>query len=328
MAAVEKANAARTRRSNTQHDEADELPPAYQDSIAQTPIPVERPSNYGRLIPGVPNIQFAAYAPVDARLSTDLGTRTIVDATLCKSTQAFAKLLAEQIAIPPIPEIRIRGTHRGWSGDEVDFDIRLNMMRYFLPKDGSTNPSYTKLISAGRKKSRLVDAPLDTDGVEQWAKEFCKSSSQDKIFVITRKVTNWDQEYILGRLHGLLQSCAYKGTPEITFPLYHHTILVKPSSSFSSSLRSAFIGSERYELEVCWPYASHLPGEDSDDESRSSRRCLVRSEMGWFKDWRGTLRAAVLGRRRGWVGEGDWIENAMRVPVVEGGIMPWGEHRR
>jgi len=327
MAAVEKANAARTRNSQRSNDEAEDLPPAY--SIAQREAaPIERPSNYGRMIPGVPNLDFAAYAPVDAKLSTDLGTRTIVDATLCRSPQAFSKLLAEQIAIPPIPEIRIRGTHRGWSGDEVDFDIRLNLMRYFLPRDGSTNSSYTKLVSAGRKKSRLVDSPVDGVRVEQWAKEFCKDSSQDKIFVITRKLTNWDQEYLIGRLHGLLQSCGYKGTPEITFPVYHHSIIVKPSSSFSSALRSAFIGSERYELEVCWPYASHVPGEDSDSEQRPTRRCLVRSEMGWFKDWRSTLRAAVLQRKRGWVGENDWIENAMREPVAEGTPMPWGEHRR
>lgn len=181
---AEKANAARTRNPHRAPDEAEDLPPAY--SIAQSSTtPIERPSNYGRLIPGVPSIQFAAYAPIDAKLSTDLGTKTIVDSTLCKSSQAFSKLLAEQIAIPPIPEIRIRGIHRGWSGDELDFDIRLNLMRYFLSRDGSVNSSYAKLISAGRKKSRLVDSPVDDVGVEQWAKEFCGDSSQDKMYVFT-----------------------------------------------------------------------------------------------------------------------------------------------
>jgi len=68
-----------------------------------------------------------------------------------------------------------------------------------------------------------------------------------------------------------------------------------------------------------------MPGEDSDGEqSCVTRKCLVRSENGWFKDWKPVLRAAVLRKRKGWVGMEDWIEVAMRPPVAEQAPTAWG----
>jgi hypothetical protein len=145
-------------------------------------------------------------------------------------------------------------------------------------------------------------------------------------FVITRKLTNWDSEYLIGRIHGLLQSLNYKGRTSITFPLYHTRTVIKSSQTFGSTLRSAFVRNETYEVEVYWPYANQMPGEDSDGEqSRVTRKCLVRSENGWFRDWKPVLRAAVLGKRKGWVGMEDWIEVAMRPPVAEEAPTAWGD---
>jgi hypothetical protein len=123
---------------------------------------------------------------------------------------------------------------------------------------------------------------------------------------------NWDKQYILGSLHGLLQSCNYQGRAEITFPVQHQQIIIKGVQTFGSTLRSVFIGSEKYEVDICWPYATHIVGEDSDGETRSPRKCLVRSEIGWFNDWKSTLKAAITGKKRGWVGEADWIETALK----------------
>ena len=146
-------------------------------------------------------------------------------------------------------------------------------------------------------------------------------------FIVTRKLTHWDSEYLVGRIHGLLQSVNYKGQTQITFPVRHSRTVLKQSQSLGAALRSVLVGSEKYEVEACWPYASHMPGEDSDEgESGSvSRRCLVRSENGWFKDWKPVLRAAVLGKRKGWVGLEDWIEVAMLPTAAEKAPAPWGE---
>jgi hypothetical protein len=89
---------------------------------------------------------------------------------------------------------------------------------------------------------------------------------------------------------------------------------------------------EKYELDVFWPYASHTPTDDSDDDhpvlpgasSAAGRKCIVRSENGWFKDWRPALRAAILARKTGWVGIEDWIEFQLRQVKQESKPDPWG----
>jgi hypothetical protein len=152
----------------------DDLPPGYS-MAAPPPDPAQlRNAALGRMIPGiVPNINFAAYAPLGSEVSTDLTTTTIVNAALCSSPQAFAKTLAEQVALPPVPEVRIRGTHMKWGVEEVDFDIRLNMMRYFVPKDGSNNLHYTQMVSSGK-------TAITNFSIEEMARSFCGSTASDK----------------------------------------------------------------------------------------------------------------------------------------------------
>jgi hypothetical protein len=81
-----------------------------------------------------------------------------------------------------VPEINFKGTHKGWNGDEVDFDIRLNLLRYFLPHAGEAGLGYTKLVSSGtgKKKFKLPENAAETNGVEQWAQAFCADPTLDK----------------------------------------------------------------------------------------------------------------------------------------------------
>jgi hypothetical protein len=144
-------------------------------------------------------------------------------------------------------------------------------------------------------------------------------------FYITRKLSNWDSDYLVGRIYALLQSINYKGTIDITFPINYQRVVIKASQSFGSAVRSAFIGVEKYECEVYWPYASDEPTEDSDSDHRVTRKCLVRSEAGWYKDWKPVLRAALLAKRKGWIGLDDWMENAMKPREPETTPSPWGE---
>jgi hypothetical protein len=279
---------------------------------------------------GVPNLQWNAYVPPNSTVSSDLTTTTIVDANLSKSPQALARFLADQVLLPPIPEIRIKGTSRGYATAQ-DFDIRLNLLRYFTLNGGNAGRKTTwdSTKKAKRKKKR-------EDNVEAWAKDFV-SDSGDKTLIITRRLVNWDTEYLNGRLLGLLQSLNYKGRVEITFPSNHYQTILKPEQSFGSTLRSVFLGAgETYSLDIDWPYASHIAGDDEDHHSdeaadglpaigRVRRKCLVRTEQGWFKEWRSTIRLAILERRRGWIGEADWIETMMRGQVAETVPYAWGE---
>jgi hypothetical protein len=160
--------------SSNAGDDNDDLPPGYSMS-APAPDPAAlRNAALGRMIPGnVPTVNFSAYAPLGSDVSTDLTTTQIVNPALCSSPQAFARVLAEQIALVPVPEIRVVGTHNQYGKTEVDFDIRINMMRYFLPKDGSPSLHYTQLQSAGKDR-------IGTPGVEEWARSFCINPATDK----------------------------------------------------------------------------------------------------------------------------------------------------
>jgi hypothetical protein len=146
-------------------------------------------------------------------------------------------------------------------------------------------------------------------------------------FYVTRKLTNWDSDFLTGRIHALCQSLNYRGRVEVTFPVHHQRIVLKSSASLGSAFRSAFSGTEKHEVEVYWPYATHPPVVDDDSDQGANRRCLVRGETGWFKDWKPVLRSAILAKKHGWCGIDDWIEVAMRPPVVEAAPSPWGEGR-
>jgi hypothetical protein len=180
--AREAAREQATTQRQTAPAEEEDLPPAYSISTNNQETTIEQNTSFSRIIPGLPNIPFAAYAPAGSEVSNDLQTTWIVDAALCKSPQALAKVIAEQISIPPIPEIRIKGSQDGseWTVGR-DFDIRLNMMRYFIPRDGEPAWNWAKLISNGKPKSKASGLNSPIGGVDQWAKAFCADHSNDKM---------------------------------------------------------------------------------------------------------------------------------------------------
>jgi hypothetical protein len=96
-----------------------------------------------------------------------------VNQALCASPQAFAKVLTEQIALVPVPEVKIRGVHKEYGSEVIDFDLRVNMMRYFLPKDGGPSLHYTQLNTSGKDR-------ISVSGIEEWARVFCTNSATDK----------------------------------------------------------------------------------------------------------------------------------------------------
>jgi hypothetical protein len=181
--AMSRSEKQQQQRPRDNDDDIEDLPPAYSMPIASTAPPTPSPRAF-KLIPGLPNLNFAAYAPATSSVSNDNTTVTFVDAQLCKSPQALAKFLTDQISIPPIPEIRIRGSHKGWSNEELDFDLRLNMLRYFVPPEGTNGLSYTRLVSQGSSKSPVQAGPTaPTSSVEQWAKVFCQEGGSEKRYV-------------------------------------------------------------------------------------------------------------------------------------------------
>ena len=104
MVTREKASGGQTEQQRYHPDEQFDLPPAYSTTL-DSPAPTSGPSSVPRVIPGIPNIQYGAYSPPNSSTSSDHSTTTIIDTTLFKSPLALARLISEQIALPPIPEI-------------------------------------------------------------------------------------------------------------------------------------------------------------------------------------------------------------------------------
>lgn len=127
-------------------------------------------------------------------------------------------------------------------------------------------------------------------------------------FALERTVTNWDTSYLEGRLLSLINSTGYRGHVNISFPLTHSCVVVKGPDKvnrFFSNITKVFTGIRKYEIvKSVWPYADLPRGEEG-------RRCVVQEEEVWFRDWKDSIRHAILGRRRGWVTVEDRLEFLM-----------------
>lgn len=153
--------------------------------------------------------------------------------------------------------------------------------------------------------------------IHRWA----LSGTNTVRFTIERVVTNWDTEYLEGRLHSLIASTNYRGQVEISFPLTHNKVVLKSSykqRDILTNLANLFSSTRKYGVvQVVWPYASVKPGVDG-------RQFAVQSEENWWADWKDAIRGAVLGRRNGWVTVEDQLEVLMNMNRVAGSASEWG----
>ena len=139
-------------------------------------------------------------------------------------------------------------------------------------------------------------------------------------FVVQRVVTNWDTEYLEGRIHALIASTGYQNQVTVTFPMTHSKVVVQSPdkvNKFFTNLESLFTGTNKYEvLQIVWPYASLPPGEDG-------RKYAVQSEESWWNDWKEAIRHAVLNGRKGWVTAEDRLEFLMAPDKDKGRVKVW-----
>ncbi|KAI9655226.1 MAG: hypothetical protein M1831_004936 [Alyxoria varia] len=103
---------------------------------------------------GAPRIDYTAYIPTmlqpsgggpsrshpPVTLSADQSTIT---ATLPTNypVDALTALMRTQAELPPRPAIRIKGSHRGYTSWKTDFDLWIDLTRWFLPGDVAQFPS-------------------------------------------------------------------------------------------------------------------------------------------------------------------------------------------
>jgi hypothetical protein len=150
-------------------------------------------------------------------------------------------------------------------------------------------------------------------------------------FCLQREVTNWNTDFIEGRIRSLLASIGYRGKIIVTFPVSHSQVVVQSApkvNRFFTNILSSVVETKKYDVvKAYWPYATL--GADAAHASApsgpSSRSCAVQSEEAWWKDWQATIRCGVLARRVGWLSVEDQIELAMS-PALDTGekTKDWG----
>ena len=100
--------------------------PGPSDTVAGSRSQLAQPA----AIPGMPDVNFDKYKWPNSTSSKDGTTKITVHASF--EPTDLRELLSEHVALPPMPAIHIKGVHKVLGSDMMDFDLKLNMMRYVL----------------------------------------------------------------------------------------------------------------------------------------------------------------------------------------------------
>ncbi|CAG8951805.1 hypothetical protein HYFRA_00005609, partial [Hymenoscyphus fraxineus] len=326
--------ASSSRYPEVQQDEGSHKPPPY--SGPATPVPPtiqtlesqQAPQRQAQQSTGIPKLDYSLYIPQTFTLSEDQTTITSHDKQLNTQRTSLLSLVQRLSSVPPKPEIRIIGKSTG--AEIVDFDLRLNMMRLFVPDDERQRMNYIHVMPPGengwRGKTKKSTEPA-LEGLESWVRRYCEDDTVAKEFVLERCIINWDTSHLEDRLYLLFRSIGYNGRVSIKFPATHTRVVVSPEDKrprLIASMTKIFTnGPRRYEIvKSVWPYANVPRGEHG-------MLCVVQDEDAWFGEWKGAIaHAALCKRKEVWVAVEDQLEVLMTsrkgIADHEQGGFEWG----
>ena len=153
--------------------------PGYSELLPANGPPTSTWSQHLLATPGLPNANILAYLPSNATLSSDETTVTIHDERLVTVPAALAAFIAAQAALPPRPILRIAGSEAG----NTNFNLRIDMMRYFVRERDEQAWNYIKIVGRNEiafrgESSMSVEPHCDT--LLEWAQRFVESSAGNK----------------------------------------------------------------------------------------------------------------------------------------------------
>lgn len=164
--------------------EGSNTPPPYSGPITSSKN-MAQPSQTQLVFLGLLRLDYRTYSPQSFSLSSDLTTITSYDPRFSASPAALMSLIQSLTTVPPKPIIRIRGKNS--TSNEVDFDVKLNMMNLIVPETEKGRMNYVKLIGPGelgfRGDFKETTAPTVSRGLEEWASKFCSDPSSVKEYI-------------------------------------------------------------------------------------------------------------------------------------------------
>jgi hypothetical protein len=244
--------------------------------------------------------------------------------------------------IPPNQFVRIIGRKtQHWvddyghekSGRVTEFDIRVPFTEYLLTHPGRPIWARLRIVENGQKayrgttfKQRQLkpkhindqgfNGELPELGLEDWCQLYCANQAKLKKFLLTREVTNLDEEYLKSEIRLRLQ---YHGKVDIRFPIENAGVMLH-SDHFLQRLQykmgfmticnltmiSVFLYpiiwlfTKKYDVvKAEWPFAR----VDADGR----RRFTTVSEEQWINRWTRAIQVAVNRKRTCTLNEEDLI---------------------
>lgn len=272
------------------------------------------------LAPGLPDLDYTKYAVPNCTESKDGVEVVTTDVALNTDPAALTRFIRDQVSLPPLPYVRIVGSNSVCDsyGRTADFDIKLNMLRYFLGErsrdGGGVGWNYVKLGGEGELPVQKEGSP---SSLGAWAQRYCNDNcavksyvapfhrklpaapDSERRFTLTRQTTNWNTSFLEGQIRNLVAATGFEGQVTVSFPAQYARVIVQPPRSgiegFFTTMFSPLMAKKRYEVVGVWPYASLPPGTEA------GRVCAVQTEEDWWEEWKEVLRRAVVKRNHGFV---------------------------
>ena len=319
----------------------DEPPPQYTDlppPAAPRPNPLAPPPNR------------APPRPAKCIGSRDVGSGNdrYMDPLLDRDPAYLAAWMTHLAELPPRLFVRMEGSHEESKTESdgktksvsrvVDFDLRIDMTS-FLYRDAGARESWrelrtvadhekarrgTSLLQRGSPRAAAGEQEIGPSqlGLAAWAAKYCDCPAALKTFVLQRRVSGLDRQYIRERLVAAARETGYRGRVTVDFTkeawrssvysanainewrltrwvrvVFYLTLL------FLLAWPYLFFSTKRFEVLVAdWPF--------SRPDGRGGVEYVSVSEGVFVNIWEGAVRRAVLGRRRGILDQRDLGEGA------------------
>jgi hypothetical protein len=131
--------------------------------------------------------------------------------------------------------------------------------------------------------------------------------AENRTLVLTRRIAHFETNVcapLEGHMRTLLAALKYRGKLEVEFPVLRREVVVRrePGNWVLGLLR--VYPEKRVGVgEGVWDVGAGVGGEGEGEGRGGARRAVE----GWWREWEGVVRNAVLGKVRGKVGVEDWI---------------------
>lgn len=300
--------------------------PAYEDvptvptSSRRTPAQLQEPQSY-LIHPSLPTSQ----------ISRDEITITTHWPLYSQDAKFLTAMLKDQAKYPPTFTARIVGTHSETTRKKdkqekvtvTDFDIRLDMTHLLVPgPDTPHSLLYQDLVTPipqikayrGHRTQSVCPQESAPD-FDSYIQSYTSSPFPVRSFTLNRRIMYHDSAALEALFTSLVGSTNYRGQLKVTFPITHNRVTVYSpcwQNHHREKMWLRWIFYLTFLWILSWPYLWFMTRRwevvtavfpYSTDPENGNRQFVTKSEEAFYKEWRSSIRRAVVGKRQGWIDE-------------------------